>query len=96
MTNQKQIKLTTENLLEIARDEDRWSREPDEDKLHTVASRALEILGTIYWSDDADEAPEIDARTARRVVYQVAQTYTDAVYTAERRVSSVLSALRGM
>lgn len=97
MTNQtEKITLTRANLLEIARNEDRWSKEPNEEKLATVANRSMEILGAIFWDDDADEAPEIDARTARRVVYQVAQTYTDAVYTAERKVSSVLSALRGM
>lgn len=92
----KTITLSYENILEIAREEagSPFQKETDDDKLHTIANRSLEILGAIFWT--GDEAPEIDARLAHRVVYQVAGTYTDAIYTGLRRVSSALDVLRGM
>lgn len=92
----KQITLTTENILEIARTEagSVFQKETDDEKLRTIVNRSFEILATIFWT--GDDAPEIDERLARRVVYQVAGTYTDAIYTGLRRATAALDVLRGM
>ena len=92
----KTITLSYENILEIAREEagSPFQKETDEDKLNTITNRSLEILGAIFWTED--EAPEVEQYLARRVVYQVAETYTDAIYTGLRRVSKALDVLRGM
>lgn len=92
----KQIKLTNENILEIARTEagSPFNKETDEDKLRTITNRSFEILAAIFWT--GDEAPEIDEYLAHRVVYQVAGTYTDAIYTGLRRATAALDVLRGM
>lgn len=68
----------------------------DEEKVATIVNRAEEILAEFFWDDDADKAPTIPARTARRVLYQVKGTYEDAVYTAQKRTGEILNALRGM
>lgn len=97
MKNEKQtITLTSENIFEIARTEagSVFQKETDADKLHTITNRSFEILATIFWT--GDEAPEIDKHLAHRVVYQVAGTYTDAIYTGLRRATAALDVLRGM
>ena len=105
MKNEKQtaqnetIQMTYENLRTILLEKiirpaayGAW----DEEKVATIVNRAQDILGSIFWDDDADEAPEVDAITARRVLYQVNGTYNDAVYTAQRRAGEILNGLRGL
>ena len=70
--------------------------EQDEEKVATIVNRSAAILEEIFWDDDADKAPTIPARAARRVLYQVKGTYEDAVYTAQTRASQILNALRGL
>lgn len=98
MTNTtEKIAPTFENLRNILLEEiihPQAYSDTDEEKVCTIVNRTQSLLDAIYGDDEG--LPEIERRTARRVLYQINGTYNDAVYTAQARASRVLNALRGL